>query len=61
MGTHSKKNILIVEDDLKLNNGIRLALKGPEYDCIQCDCVSVSYTHLDVYKRQVQRQQQILF
>lgn len=23
-----KKNILIVEDDLKLNNGIRLALKG---------------------------------
>ena len=40
MGTHSKKNILIVEDDLKLNNGIRLALKGPEYDCIQCDCVS---------------------
>ena len=40
MGTHSKKNILFVEDDLKLNNGIRLALKGPEYDCIQCDCVS---------------------
>ena len=27
MGAHSKKNILIVEDDLKLNNGIRLALK----------------------------------
>lgn len=34
------KNILIVEDDLKLNNGIRLALKGQEYQCYQSDCVS---------------------
>ncbi len=34
------KNILIVEDDLKLNNGIRLALKGQEYKCYQSDSVS---------------------
>lgn len=34
-----KKNILIVEDDLKLNNGIRLALKGMEYHCLQCDTI----------------------
>lgn len=34
------KKILIVEDDLKLNNGIRLALKGKEYMCYQCDSVS---------------------
>jgi DNA-binding response OmpR family regulator len=34
------KRILIVEDDLKLNNGIRLALKGQEYMCYQCDSVS---------------------
>jgi DNA-binding response OmpR family regulator len=29
-------HILIVEDDDKLNNGIRLALKGGEYVCSQC-------------------------
>lgn len=34
------KNILIVEDDVKLNNGIRLALKGQEYECIQSDSVT---------------------
>jgi DNA-binding response OmpR family regulator len=34
------KKILIVEDDLKLNNGIRLALKGMEYMCYQSDSVS---------------------
>lgn len=34
------KKILIVEDDLKLNNGIRLALKGQEYMCYQSDSVS---------------------
>ena len=40
METHSKKNILIVEDDRKLNNGIRLALKGQEYHCLQCESVT---------------------
>ena len=25
------KNILIIEDDWKLNNGIKLALRNPEY------------------------------
>lgn len=40
MDTHSKKNILIVEDDRKLNNGIRLALKGQEYHCLQCESVT---------------------
>ncbi|MFA9465847.1 MAG: response regulator transcription factor [Velocimicrobium sp.] len=34
------KKILIVEDDLKLNNGIRLALKGQEYMCYQSDSIS---------------------
>lgn len=40
MGMQDKKSILIVEDDLKLNNGIRLALKGQEYQCLQCDSIS---------------------
>jgi len=34
------KKILIVEDDFKLNNGIRLALKGQEYMCYQSDSIS---------------------
>lgn len=34
------RKILIVEDDLKLNNGIRLALKGQEYICFQSESVS---------------------
>lgn len=36
-----RKNILIVEDDLRLNNGIRLALKGLEYHCLQGDSVAL--------------------
>lgn len=35
-----RKNILIVEDDLKLNDGIRLALKGQEYRCLQGDSIA---------------------
>jgi len=32
--------ILIVEDDQQLNQGICLALKGQDYRCIQSDCVT---------------------
>ena len=46
----TKKNILIVEDDLKLNNGIRLALKGQEYHCLQCDSVQAGRTAVDKEK-----------
>ncbi|OPJ65136.1 response regulator transcription factor [Clostridium oryzae] len=31
-----RSSILIVEDDKKLNEGIRLALKNPEYEFLQC-------------------------
>ena len=46
----TKKNILIVEDDLKLNNGILLALKGQEYHCLQCDSVQAGRTAVDKEK-----------
>lgn len=31
-----KTNILIIEDDKKLNDGMRLALKNPDYQFLQC-------------------------
>lgn len=37
-----KQNILIVEDDLQLNNGIRLALKGQDYQCFQSDSIAAA-------------------
>ena len=30
------KNILLIEDDLQLSNGVKLALQNSEYDVIQC-------------------------
>ncbi len=30
------KNILLIEDDIALSNGVRLALKNPEYHVVQC-------------------------
>lgn len=41
--------ILIVEDDYKLNNGIRLALKGYEYVCSQC--YSIQSAREEINKR----------
>lgn len=35
-----KKHILIVEDDKKLNDGIRLALQKEDYVFYQCRCLS---------------------
>ena len=43
-------NILLLEDDLSLINGLSFAFKKQGFE-------SVSYTHLDVYKRQVQKRQ----
>ena len=34
------KNILIIEDDWKLNNGIKLALRNPEYVFFQSKTIS---------------------
>lgn len=41
-----KKRILIVEDDKKLNDGIRLALKGESYTFVQCRKVSEARAYL---------------
>ncbi len=43
-----QQNILIVEDDLQLNNGIRLALKGQEYRCLQSDSITSAREQLMV-------------
>ena len=40
-------HILIVEDDLQLNDGIRLALKAKGYDCTQCDTLAAARQTLD--------------
>ena len=45
--------ILIVEDDKTIQNFLKVTLKTQNYNYI-----TVSYTHLDVYKRQVLLDQQ---
>ena len=49
------KRIFFVEDDLSLIGGLSFALKkqGYEIDIARTSMEAVSYTHLDVYKRQV--------
>lgn len=47
-----KINILIVEDDKKLNEGIRIALKNPEYEFLQCR--SVKEASKELSQKQVQ-------
>ena len=59
------EQLLIIEDDIGLNQGLSKALKADDRQIISCHdlkaareqllCGSVSpvsYTHLDVYKRQ---------
>jgi len=41
-----KNNILIVEDDKKLNEGIRMALKNPEYEFLQCRTLNEAWAEL---------------
>ena len=41
------QNILIVEDNIKLNDGICLALQGSDYACIQVDSIQSARMELD--------------
>ena len=45
------KKILIVEDEKIIRNELKTLLENSEYEVITIE--TVSYTHLDVYKRQV--------
>lgn len=47
-----RRKILIVEDDIKLNEGIQMALKNPEYEFIQCHTLKVAWDEL--CKKQVE-------
>jgi len=44
------KNILLIEDDLQLSNGVKLALQSLEYDVIQCFTLkdARSYNNLEL-------------
>ncbi|BCN28914.1 response regulator transcription factor [Anaeromicropila herbilytica] len=45
-----RKNILIIEDDQKLNEGIRLALRSPEYEFLQCRTLEEAWEQLNQKK-----------
>lgn len=40
------QQILIVEDDQQLNQGIFLALSGQDYRCFQCNCIALARKQL---------------
>ena len=45
--------ILILEDEESVNRGIAFSVNKAGYEAVQCYTIkAVSYTHLDVYKRQ---------